>query len=58
MLFFRWAILLLLLVSGACFAYYAATANLRYRRVGWVVLKWTLVAALGFFGVLIVQRLA
>jgi hypothetical protein len=57
MLLFRWAILLLLLVAGVSFAFYAATGKLRYRRLGWVVLKWTLLAALGFFAVLIAERL-
>lgn len=56
MLLFRWLILLLLLVSGVCFAYYAATGQPRFRLIGWVVLKWTLLAALGFFAVLIAER--
>ncbi len=56
MLLFRWLILLLLLVSGVCFAYYAATGQPRFRVIGWVVLKWTLLAALGFFAVLIAER--
>ncbi|MFD1710086.1 hypothetical protein ACFSF0_05690 [Ottowia flava] len=56
MLLFRWLILLLLLVSGVCFAYYAATGQPRFRAIGWVVLKWTLLAALGFFAVLIAER--
>ena len=56
MLLFRWLILLLLLVAGVCFAYYAATGQPRFRVAGWVVLKWTLLAALGFFAVLIAER--
>ena len=56
MLLFRWLILLLLLVSGVCFAYYAATGQPRFRVIGRVVLKWTLLAALGFFAVLIAER--
>ncbi|CAA9425269.1 MAG: hypothetical protein AVDCRST_MAG51-2299 [uncultured Ramlibacter sp.] len=58
MLALRWAILLLLLGAGACFAFYAATGQVRYRKWGLVVLKWTLLAAFGFFAVLIVDRLA
>ncbi|MBS0342763.1 MAG: hypothetical protein JSS56_19800 [Proteobacteria bacterium] len=58
MLVFRWAILLLLLLAGVSFAYYAGTGQLKYRRFGWVVLKWTLLAALGFFAVLIAERVA
>jgi hypothetical protein len=58
MLVFRWAILLLLLVAGVSFAFYAGTGQARYRRFGWVVLKWTLLAAFGFFAVLIAERVA
>ncbi len=56
MLLFRWAILLLLLVAGAWFTLYAATGQVKYRRLGWIVLKWTLLAAFGFFAVLIAER--
>jgi hypothetical protein len=58
MLLFRWAIMLLLLAAGVCFAFYAGTGNPRFKRVGLVILKWTLLAALGFFGVLMLERLA
>ena len=58
MLLFRWAILLLLLVAGVSFAFYAGTGQVKYRRFGWIVLKWTLLAAFGFFAVLILERLA
>lgn len=56
MLVFRWAILLLLLVAGVSFAFYAGTGQPKYKRFGWIVLKWTLLAALGFFAVLIAER--
>lgn len=58
MLLFRWAIMLLLLAAGVSFAFYAGTGNPRYKRFGLVVLKWTLLAALGFFAVLFLERLA
>ena len=57
MLLFRWAILLLLLAAGVSFAFYAGTGQARFRRFGLVVLKWTLIAAFGFFAVLILERL-
>jgi hypothetical protein len=57
MLLFRWAMLLLLLTSGVLFAFYAGTGEARFRRYGLVVLKWTLIAAFAFFGVLILERL-
>ena len=56
MLLFRWVIILPLLFGGVCFAFYAATGQARYKRTGWVVLKWTILAALGFFAVLIAER--
>ena len=58
MLLFRWAILLLLLAAAVSFAFYAGTGQPRYKRWGWVVLKWTLLAAFGFFAVLILERVA
>ncbi len=58
MLLFRWLVLLLLLVAAVCFAFYAGTGQPRWRRLGWVILKWTLIAAGLFFAVLILERLA
>ena len=58
MLLFRWLILLCLLGAAVCFAFYVGTGDLRFRRYGWVTLKWTLLAAGGFFTVLIMERVA
>jgi len=58
MLLFRWLILLLLLGALVSFAFYAATGAPRYRRYGLLTLKWVLIAGFGFFGVLILERLA
>jgi hypothetical protein len=58
MLLFRWAIMLLLLTAGVSFAFYAGTGQVRFKRIGLVVLKWTLIAAFGFFLVLILERVA
>lgn len=58
MLVFRWLLMLLLLAAGVSFAFYAGTGQAKYKRFGLVVLKWTLFAALGFFLVLVVERLA
>jgi len=58
MLLFRWLLLLLLLTAGVCFAFYAGTGQVRYRQWGLVILKWTVIAAFGFFAVLIMERLA
>lgn len=57
MLLFRWAIFLLLIGAGVCFAFYIATGRPRYKQVGLVTLKWTVLAALGFFAVLILERI-
>ena len=49
----------LLLVSGLlCFAAYVATSDVAWRRRGIIIVKWTVIAALGFFAVLILERLA
>ncbi len=58
MLLFRWAVMLLLLAAGVSFAFYAGTGDPRYKRFGLVIFKWTVIAALGFFGVLVLERLA
>lgn len=52
-------VLMFLLLGGAavCFGYYIATGQERFKRLGLIILKWTVFAALGFFGVLIVTRL-
>jgi len=58
MLLFRWTVMLLLLVAGVSFAFYIGTGQAKYRLFGLRVLKWTVIAALGFFGVLFLERLA
>ena len=56
MLIFRWLILLLLLGAVVSFIFYAGTGQARYKRYGLITLKWTLIAGLGFFLVLILER--
>lgn len=56
MLLFRWAIMLLLIAAAVLFAFYAGTGQARFRQSGLITLKWTLIAAFGFFGVLILER--
>ena len=58
MLLFRWLVLLLLLMAAVSFAFYAGTGQPRFKRFGLVTLKWTLIAGLVFFAVLILERLA
>jgi len=58
MLLFRWLILLCLLAAAVSFALYVGTGQPRFKRFGWLTLKWTLIAAGGFFAVLIMERIA
>jgi hypothetical protein len=49
----------LLLVSGVlCFAMFIGTGEAVWRRRGLVIVKWTVLAGLAFFAVLILERLA
>lgn len=58
MLLFRWLILLLLLGSVVSFMFFIGTGDPRFKRYGLVTLKWTLMAAFGFFAVLVLERIA
>ena len=58
MLLFRWLILLLLLGAIESFVFYTATGQERFKRYGLLTLKWVLIAGFGFFGVLILERIA
>ena len=58
MLIFRWIILLLLVSGLASIAMYIGTGDMRYRILGVRIIKWTVVAGLEFFVVLIFERLA
>lgn len=57
MLIARLVIGLLLFAAILCFALSIATGQPRWRRLGIVIMKWTLVAGLGFFAVLFLERL-
>jgi hypothetical protein len=58
MLIFRWILLIALVAGVLCFAMYAGTGQRRWRDMGLTIVKWTVVAGLGFFAVLILERLA
>jgi hypothetical protein len=58
MLIFRLVFGLLLVASLLCFAMAVGTGQPVWKRRGVLLLKWTLIAAAGFFGVLILERLA
>ena len=57
MVLFRFTVFFLLIAAGVCFAFYIGTGQQKYRLWGLKTLKWTLIAALGFFGVLILERI-
>jgi hypothetical protein len=57
MLLFRTVVLLLLVAGLLCFALYIATGQTRWRQIGVVLVKWTVIAGLAFFAVLFLERL-
>ena len=58
MLIFRWLAILCALGIIACFALYAGSGQERFKRWGLLMLKWAVLAGLGFFAVLILERIA
>ena len=58
MLIFRLVFGLLVLASVLCFAMAIGTRQPIWRQRGLIILKWTVLAGLGFFGVVILERLA
>ena len=54
----RALVLLLLLAALGCFVAYMLTGAVRWRRLGVRLVRWTVLAALAFFGVLIAERVA
>ncbi len=58
MLIFRWVVLLLLVSGLVCLAMFVGTGQKRYRVYGVRIVKWTVIAGLGFFAVLVLERLA
>jgi uncharacterized membrane protein YecN with MAPEG domain len=57
MLGLRWVFGVLLVAAGVCFVASLVTGDARWRRLGLVIFKWTVIAGLGFFAVLIVEQL-
>ena len=58
MLIFRWLILMLLLGAIASFMLYIGTAQACFKRYGLTLLRWTVVVIVGFYAVLILERIA
>jgi hypothetical protein len=57
MIGFRFVFGALLLAGVLCFAMFIATGQAGWKRWGIVIVKWTVLAALAFFAVLILQRI-
>lgn len=57
MVIFRLVFGLLLLAGLLCFAMYIGTRQTVWRQRGLVIVKWTVLAGLGFFGVIVLERL-
>ena len=57
MVIFRLVFGLLLLAGILCFAMYIGTGQSVWRHRGLVIIKWTVLAGLGFFAVVIAERL-
>ena len=57
MLLFRWVMLLSLLLCAGLFILYAFTGQQRYKEIGLRALKLTILVALVFFAILILQRI-
>ena len=58
MLVFRLVFGLLLVCGLLCFAMYVGSGQAAWRQRGLVIVKWAVLAALGFFAVLILERVA
>ena len=58
MLFFRWLGMMVALGIIASFGLYIATGQERFKRIGLMGLRWVVLAGLGFFAVLILERIA
>jgi hypothetical protein len=57
MVIFRLVFGLLLLAAVLCFAMYIGTQHKVWMTRGLIVLKWTVLAGLGFFAVIALERL-
>jgi disulfide bond formation protein DsbB len=55
---FRVIVFFLLVAGLLCLAMYVGTKQQKWRYLGIRLIKWTVIAALGFFAVLLLERLA
>ncbi|MFC4622836.1 hypothetical protein ACFO3A_11490 [Comamonas nitrativorans] len=57
MLIFRWLVLFLLLGAALSLAFYLGTGRARYKRWALLILKWSVIAGVTFFAVLMLGRI-
>ncbi len=57
MLIFRWLVLFLLLGAALSLAFYLGTGRARYKRWTLLILKWSVIAGVTFFAVLMLGRI-
>lgn len=53
----RVVVLLLLVAAAVLFALYAGTGRERYKRLGIVIVKWTVIAGLVFFAGMFLEQM-
>lgn len=58
MFLFRAIVLLLLIAAALCFGMYLATKDRRWSQRTAMIVRWTVIAGLGFFAVLLLERIA
>ena len=58
MLIFRWLMMLFALGIIASLGLFILTGQQRYKQIALLALKWVILAGLGFFAVLILERVA
>jgi hypothetical protein len=58
MFIFRAVVLLLLVAAMLCFAVYLGTRDRRWLQRTRLIVKWTVMAGLGFFAVMLLERIA
>jgi hypothetical protein len=58
MFLFRAVVLLLLVAALLCFGMFLATKDRRWSQRTAMIVKWTVIAGLGFFAVLLLERIA
>ncbi len=57
MLLFRWLMLLLIVAAALCGVFYLGTGRAHYKRWSILILKWSVIAGLAFFAIMLLGRM-